>query len=168
MRRQLLSVALCVGLLASCAPAALAQGTNAPPGNSGIDQYLETVPEAGGNRPRRDGDGASRLPARTVQRLKKAGADGKAVAELVASTGTARSGCQASPSERSGTKSGAKRDPGASGGSSSPPSSSVPGTIAAPTVSGSGSGGLGIVLPLLLALSAFGAVFFALRRRDER
>jgi hypothetical protein len=162
MRRQfLLSVAICVGLLASLSSAALAQDTNAPPGNSGVDQYLETVPEAGGNRPTGDRKSA-RLPARTVKSLRKAGADGEAVANLVASSGPATAKRQPARSkgerkQTSNTRSDATERP-----------RKVPGTIAAPTLGGSGPGGMGVLLPVLLGLSTVGALLLVLRRRRSQ
>jgi hypothetical protein len=167
MRRQFFSVATCVLLLAGFAPAASAQTTNAPPGNSGVDQYLETVPEASGNRAPGKRD-SSPLSARTEAQLKQAGAQGEAVSKLVATTGTTggrRSG--------SGSKSGDKAKAG-KGNSASPrrstsrPSTSVPGTVAAPTLGGSGSGGMGILLPVLLVLSTAAAVAVAVFRRRRQ
>jgi hypothetical protein len=164
MRRQLiLSAAICVGLLTGLFPAAvLAQDFNAPPGNSGVDQYLETVPKAGGNSPGSDRK-SSGLPARTLKSLRSAGSDGQAVANLVASSGTTRAK-QPSTKRSNGEKqqSNKRRSEATTG------SSKIPGTIAAPTLGGSGSGGMGLLLPVLLGLSTVGALLFALRRRRSQ
>ena len=162
MRRQfMLSVAICVGLLASLSSAALAQDTNAPPGNSGVDQYLETVPEAGGNRPASDRN-SSQLPAGTAKRLRAAGSDGQAVANLVASSGphSAKKPSAGSPEERAQVR---RARPRSDATAARP--RKVPATIAAPTLGGSGSGGMGLLLPLLLGLSTVAALLFVLHRR---
>jgi hypothetical protein len=163
MRRQfLLSAAICIGLLASLSSVALAQDFNAPPGNSGVDQYLETVPEAGGNRPASDRK-PSQLPARTVKRLEEAGSDGRAVAKLVASSGLAKAKQLPAPPKGSERKSaGEKRS------KATEQPRAVPGTIAAPTLGGSADGGMGILLPLLLGLSTLAALLFLLYRRRSQ
>lgn len=57
------SLALFLSLLALAVMPAFAGAqdpqVNAPPGNSGIDEYLETVPNADGNRPARPGGGGN-------------------------------------------------------------------------------------------------------------
>src|SRR3954466_9200033 len=74
--------------------AALAQ--DVPPGNSGIDQYKESVPGVGGNRPTGGSGsggsgtastggsgsaaGESRIPPSTVRKLDEQGPDGKGTA----------------------------------------------------------------------------------------
>jgi hypothetical protein len=168
MLRQLLSATVCVWLLGSFAPPALAQGTNAPPGNSGVDQYLETVPEAGGNRSATGREGDRGLPARTVERLRAAGADGEAVANLVSSTGPTRAEREAGRQgkSRGGREGGNQSDP--SGQHASAPSRSVPRNIAASAVGGSGPGGMGVLLPVLLAASAIGAAALVLLRRRQQ
>jgi hypothetical protein len=163
MRRQfIVSVAICVGLLASLSSAALAQDFNAPPGNSGVDQYLETVPEAGGNRPAKDRK-SSQLTAGTRKSLKEAGADGEALAKLVASSGPAKAK-QPSTSRSKGKKQQANKPRS----DANTESREVPGNIAAPTLGGSGSGGMGMLLPVLLGLSTVAALLFVLRRRRSQ
>jgi hypothetical protein len=164
MRRQfMLSVAICGALLAGLTSAAVAQDTNAPPGNSGIDQYLETVPDAGGNRPASNRN-SSQLPARTVKRLKAAGSDGQAVANLVASTGgtaAKKPSAVTNKSERKPTGKTRADDTAAR-------PRKVPATIAAPTLGGSGRGGMGLLLPLLLGLSTVAALLLVLYRRRSQ
>jgi hypothetical protein len=76
-----------------------------PPGNSGIDQYKESVPGVGGNRPTggsgsggsgtastggpTSASGESRIPPSTVRKLDKQGPDGKATAAAAAATAPA-------------------------------------------------------------------------------
>jgi hypothetical protein len=167
---MLLSAAVCALLLAALASAAVAQDTNAPPGNSGVDQYLETIPEAGGNRSATGREGDRGLPARTVERLRAAGADGEAVANLVASTGPTRAEREASRTGRQGKSRGGRdgdsqTDPS---GQPSAPLRSVPQGIAASAVGGSGHGGMGVLLPVLLAASAISAAAFVLLRRRQQ
>src|SRR5688500_7487621 len=60
-----------------------AQETNAPPGNAGIGEYLESVPAAGGNdrvSPNRGGNEG--ISAQTRGDLEAAGVDGKLAADL--------------------------------------------------------------------------------------
>src|SRR4051794_25538331 len=164
MRRQfMLSVAIFVGLLASLSSAALAQDTNAPPGNSGIDQYLETVPDAGGSRPASDRH-SSQLSAGTAKRLKAAGSDGQAVANLVASSARTVAEKPSAGTQKSERKSTSK----ARSDDTSARPRKVPATIAAPTLGGSGSGGMGLLLPLSLGLSTVAAMLFVLRRRRSQ
>jgi hypothetical protein len=99
--RHHLSALLCVfaGLMVAVAPAAAQQPrSNAPPGLSGLDQYLEAVPEADGDRPTgsvgRGGDGARSGGRRGLsqperERLAAQGQGGDALAELVNATAPA-------------------------------------------------------------------------------
>jgi hypothetical protein len=83
----------CIAVLCSPAPALARSGkTHAPPGNSGVDEYLEVVPEGGGNRPASGGGGRSAQPLSRKQQnaLRAYGRDGKAVARLARSTAPAR------------------------------------------------------------------------------
>src|SRR5690349_18670425 len=65
------------------------QETNAPPGNSAIDEYLETVPNDRGNaRPRAPGGNQSNsaLTKQQRARLERLGPDGKTLADAVEAT----------------------------------------------------------------------------------
>lgn len=149
-------------LLSVAAPAvAQAQTTQAPPGNAGIDEYLETVPGAKGSgsaggtgvAPKLT-PGADRvIPKSTLRTLASKGDEGKAAAALAEAT---------SP------KSGSKQDT---------PSNPAPQVAAADgngldaigrvLASDPGDGGLGLLLPigmLLVLTAAIGAVI--LRRRS--
>ena len=83
--------ALVALLLLATPAAATAQEplTNAPPGNSAIDEYLETVPgSSGSQRPaaaRSGGGGAVLTPAERA-RLERLGPDGEALADAVEAT----------------------------------------------------------------------------------
>ena len=148
--------------LAACAlalalpSAAGAQETNAPPGNSGIDEYLETVPSASGDRPAggggagRTGQDTRRLPAVVAGALRGRGADGRAVEDLVRSSpGAARGG-------RGDELAGAKP----SGPIAEPRGDSPLSSVARAVGGGDDAGGMGAVLPAILlgALAALAAI----------
>jgi hypothetical protein len=153
MRASLLILAL---VLLSPVPAGAAD-TNAPPGNSGVDEYVEAIPGATGSRPaERLGNSPSSpssLGAETRRQLAALGSDGRAVAGLVAAT---------APKQ-------AKRPAATpSSGSSAKPSEDV-GNVAvgrAAAKVATGSGGLGLLLPVaLIAIVAAGAASRLIRRR---
>lgn len=153
---RLLATALAVTCAALAAPATgLAQGTNSAPGVSGIDEYLETVPNANGNgtvgngqRPNSDDPDVvsatkAALPAATAEALERAGASGTDAAALAGSTAprtSARTPLQ---------------DPNSSG----------PLAAAGRIVTGSSSDGLGLLFPLLIVAGTLAVAGAALRRR---
>lgn len=141
MRRASLLVTLLVAVLGCAAPAG-AQRSNAPPGNSGVDEYLETVPEAGGHQPTRRDPSNSPLSAATRERLERAGADGQAAADLA---------------ERSSPKPDENDTPAVA----SPRGD--PGVVRPLVRAAGGSGdGMGLWLPILLAVVAAGALTFGI------
>ena len=125
--------------------------TVAPPGNSAIDEYLETVPNATGNaRPRPPGSGNAPNSALTPQqraRLERLGADGKALADAVDATApaTSMSRKDAAP-------------PAAEGRS---PLSEVLDAAAGRD----GGGGMGIVLPAILLATLLCVIALVVARR---
>jgi hypothetical protein len=153
MRLATLTLLVVVGL-GLTAPLSTAQETNAPPGNSGVSQYLETIPAADGNRPAGKGTNSSALPVQTLSRLKAAGRDGQVVAQIVASSAPASKRDQSAPNPSSRPNS-----------ASASSARSLPTTLAVPSLTGSAGGGMGILLPALLILTLVGAVVFALSRR---
>ncbi|MGN6869071.1 MAG: hypothetical protein ACTHMY_11790 [Solirubrobacteraceae bacterium] len=166
MRRIAIALVLALGAPAS---AQARVHTIAPPGNSGVGQYLETVPTARGAQPTNSvhpvvgGVGSGRppggtqgtavspagsaIPPSTRRALARQGATGAAAAALAQATAP-------TPRAATGEKS------AMSGGGSSPASSVIK------TLTGSNSGsGLGPVLPTLLIVSLLGAAVMALVRR---
>jgi hypothetical protein len=154
-------VAACA--LALLAPAAAsAQETNAPPGNSGIDEYLETVPSASGNRPTgrilSGRPGTRPTPERAARALRGRGRDAQAPERLVRETAPR----QASRGRARGGRTGATEPPGAGGDS---PLRSV-----ARAVTGDGGGGgmgaalLAILLGALAAATGLAAIRVVRRR----
>jgi hypothetical protein len=159
--------------------AAAAQGVVAP-GHSGTSQYTETLPTAGGETPTEapahkaaaapggggggGGDssnggeeaapvsGGSPSPAEALgsenaKRLEKAGPAGKAAAQLAATT--------------SGTAAGKAAASGAHGGEGSSPVGQVVGQLTGT----SNSQGIGLLLPILIAMAAVLAFGFVIVRR---
>jgi hypothetical protein len=154
MRRRLVPpvrIPPLVAALALCAATpATAQQTIAPPGNSGVEQYLETVPTAAGNAAPALGK-TRKLPAPVRRQLAQHGNDGRQLSQLVATT---------SPS-RSRHRHAAERPSSPIAVEGHPSLRSAAGALGA----GSDSGGMGIVLPVLLLASVAGISAIAVRRR---
>lgn len=142
-------VLLALALIAT-PPAALAQTqeTNAPPGNSAIDEYLETVPNATGNARPRSGDSPNALLTPTERaRLERLGPDGKVLADAVDVTGPKR--------ERSSSKS----EPLTAQGRS------PLGEVLDAATGDDGGTGMGAVLPAILLAALLGAIAIVVARR---
>ena len=167
--RQILlltGMALALGL-----PAAAGAQTTVPPGNSGANQYTETLPGAGGNEPTSDiGHGKNDSPQKALgkkhaDRLESLGPAGQATANLAAKGAPVPAGTQAHGHHR------AKGGAGGGNNSRTPPAnpggSSGAGQIFHQLVgSDSGSEGMGALLPLLIGVAALSAAaFVAIRRR---
>jgi hypothetical protein len=147
---RLLCVLVALLLPAMPAPAmAQAPQTNAPPGNSAIDEYLETVPNATGNQrprtPASTGDGSVLTPSARA-RLESLGPDGKALGHAVDATAPP----VAKRGEKLATGSARGRSP--------------IGAIFEAAVGGDGDG-MGFMLPVILLASLLGVIALALLRR---
>jgi hypothetical protein len=149
--------ALVALVLLATPAAALAQTpqTNAPAGNSAIDEYLETVPgAAGGARPGSGSGGGTgakgTLTAAQRARLDRLGPDGKALSAIVDATPKATA-----------TASKGTAQPATADGRS--PLSQVLG--AATGSDGGGGGGMGAFLPAILLASLLGAIVLVVVRR---
>lgn len=146
-------VALVVLALALPAAAqAQAPQTNAPPGNSAIDELLETVQGSSGNlRPRppgQNGGGSALTPAQRA-RLEQLGPDGKTLANAVDATSPTASG------------KGPENDIAALKSDGGSPFGDV-----LNAVSGTDGGtGLGVVLPAILVAALLAALTLVLLRR---
>jgi hypothetical protein len=151
---RLLSVLAAFVLVAALAvpagAAAPSRQTNAPPGNSAIDEYLETVPSATGNQrpgtPGAAGSGGGGLTPSQRAKLERLGPDGKALANAIDAT--------APPPA---TKPSHKID----GGNGRSPISAV---FDAATGS-DGGGGMGVFLPIVLLASLLGVIALVVLRR---
>jgi hypothetical protein len=137
-------------LVAVGAPAsATAAKVIAPPGNSGVGQYVEVVPTAGGGVPvgtAKPGKGPV-LPGATERRLAASGAEGRALAAFAQSTGTPTGSHRPSPAKQ---PTGLKL------------SGLYPAVREAPHGPG---GGLGLGLPLALGAAALAAAAVVVGRR---
>lgn len=190
--RFALTLALAVATALSLAPVAQAQGTNAPPGNSGLDQYLETVPNASGSHPPKQrgktGSASSPLTPRQRKGLESMGADGRALVAATAATIPADAveplrRSAASEQRRAAPRGGKGRSraggdrPRQKAAKDAPDAESAPdaksgtaqvlsGALAA---TGADSGGMGIALPglLVLTLAAAAAVAVSRHRRTD-
>ena len=175
MRRSVLVVWLsALALLAAVMLPASAAAKNrvlAPPGNSGVNQYDESVPTAAGNQPTNTLHPGTRVPGgpgggggrgsaispSTQRALDRQGAAGRAAAALALAT---------APGAAHRRPSGQTNGAGRAAGSAAPAGagfSPVKSLIKAFT--GSASGGLGPLLPILLVVSALGAMALAIIRR---
>lgn len=155
---------LAAALLLLAAPAS-ARRVIAPPGNSGVGQYVEVVPGAGGSTPvgGHSSNGPVLTPAQRRQ-LEAAGGSGKALASFVQRTGVARSKASTSGSSARGSTGSrsSKAAQGSAGGSSS---HSLPAAVQDSATRSAAGGGLGWGLPAGLAAIALAAVGFAIARR---
>jgi len=149
MTRALTLLVALVLLAGPAAASAQAPPTNAPPGNSAIDEYLETVPGATGDQvPRRPGAGGKPVltPAQR-KRLEALGPDGKALADAVDAT--------APPAAKPARKIDLDDVKGRS-----------PITAVFEAATGSDGGeGMGIVLPIILLGSLLGTIALVVLRR---
>lgn len=170
-------VALVALVLASPAGAvAQAPQTNAPPGNSAIDEYLETVPGAAGNtRPRPPGRSESDSTLTPVQRarLERLGPDGRTLANAVEKTSPAPPPKRemAAPRRKSET---AAPEPKSETAAPEPKSELVvpksdgrsPVGQVVGTFSGSdGGSGMGLVLPAILIGALLAVLLLVVLRR---
>ncbi|MCA1690470.1 MAG: hypothetical protein LC720_08620 [Actinobacteria bacterium] len=159
LRSLVLAGLLLLAALALGAPARAA--SIAPPGNSAVNQYFETVPTASGNQPPSVSTGlGSHGPAvspATQRALAAQGADGLAAA-AVATAGAPPVRTPATSSPRSSTAGGSPVGVGPTAVAAPPPVSS----------SAAGSGGISPVLPIVLVALLVGALAIGLARRRRR
>ncbi len=133
-----------------------------PPGNSGANQYTETLPGAGGNVPSGEAKGGG-LPAKSLgsanaAQLEALGPEGRAAAQLAAATG---------PKTPGGSGSSGAAAQGGSGAANGrlPSGSAGLGQILGQLSGASASGGMGILLPLAIVAAAAGSFGYLWRKR---
>jgi len=163
-RALVVLVALAMALPA--ASVAQTPQTNAPPGNSAIDEYLETVPGAAGNaRPRpagQSGDTGALTPAQRA-RLERLGPDGKSLADAVDATSPVPprkrpKKATAVPENGQAVPKSEKAVPKSDGRS---PVGEVAGTL----TGSDGGNGMGFVLPAILIAALLAVIVLVLLRR---
>jgi hypothetical protein len=168
--RTLASLVLSVALAAPSAAAAASQPpvtTIAPPGNSAIDEYKETVPGPGGDQSEPPG-GTGHHGALTPDQqraLNKLGPDGRALASVVDATAPRSAHSSRAPSS-TGSGLGSAPATAATAGAVGA-RSTVSATLAA-AVGHDGGGGMGLLLPLLLAAGLLGVIVRGAARRWRR
>lgn len=147
---------LVLAVLSAAAPTAAAQQTNAPPGNSGLDQYLESVPSDSGATPSRGvaGSKPGKVPGAVTRTLRDRGASGAELQRLIARTVPQPRGTE--------TRRAVKDVSRGHAGTASAGGGPVRATIAAATGSG---GGAGLWLRLLVAALLVGAAGAVVLRR---
>jgi hypothetical protein len=148
--------------LAAAAPGAAMAAKLLPPGNSAVNQYTEPLPGPEGNVAGGAVKGgrspAKALGAAKAARLEALGPEGRAAARLAAATAPAAAA-------RGGSGRGAGHG-GAGGGAPLAAGSSGLGEVLGQITGTSGSGGTGLLLPLVIALALAGSLaFLAARRR---
>ena len=162
--RRLVRLLLVLGWVLASAPVAAAQegDTQAPAGLSSVDEYLETVPAAGGDRtvgngqrPRLDDPDVARavtgaLPAAAAASLRRSGQDGRDAAALAGRTAPA-SGRDTEGTAALPAPAEAKENPALA--------------VAASLAPG-GPGGLGLLFPALIVVGLLAVVTSAIRRRS--
>jgi hypothetical protein len=176
MKRIFLCLCSAIALAAIAAQPAVAQPANgAPPGNSAINQYLETIPSLGGNSPTssihrsgshsiggaagtgsggQGGGGSSSVPAPTQRSLAARGPAGREARDIAVADAPRH------PKAHSASSNGAGPDQA--------PASPLHSVISALTGSSTNGGGLGVWLPVLLVVVLLGGGSFALVRRRAR
>lgn len=154
--RPLTVLLLATALLAPATAAAKGGATLAPPGNSAVTEYLETVPNAEGASPLRQGAPRSAVLGVSARRaLVRLGPDGRTLAAVADATAP-----PAVPSPAGGHGGGAR--PVVLSAAGVP---SRAGALLAAATGRDGGGGLGPALPALMAAGLLWALVHARRRR---
>ena len=168
--RPLGACLVCMCALLVAVPSA--QGQIAPPGNGGVDEYLETLPQAEGNRPTdRNRRSSGGLTPRARRQLGALGEDGRAAAALAEATAPGRDGSVEARGPGQGTgegqdSAGKNRGPGGEGREPADEGGSALGTLLSRLLGGdSNPGGTGALLPLLVVGTLAGAIALAVLRR---
>ena len=165
IRTALATALLALCALSACAGSAAAAPGRVPPGNSGAAQYTETLPGVGGNQTTsgvregqsgRQGGAAHSLGAGQAARLEALGKEGADAARLAAN------------GEPPGSAGGnGARGTGGGEGSAPPGNASGLAQVVSAATGTSGSSGMGLLLPLLIAVGVLGALaFLVIRRRS--
>src|SRR3954447_1979690 len=177
MRRIAVPLAVATALVIPAS--APADSSNAPPGNSGISQYVEVVPTASGSKPSRTRPKTSKnqLSSKTQRKLKKS-KDGAALAGVVALTApddnSPNSGGGSASGSGSGSGSSSKATGKGSGKATPPKTQTTPSSqtdskssddedkarqVAAAYDNGSSGGtGSGIGVPLIVLMAGAAGV----------
>jgi len=167
-------VALTLLAVPAGAGAAPASQTNAPAGNSAIDEYLETVPSVTGSNgprpPRSGGESATgALTAAQRKRLQQAGPAGRQLASVVDATAPVAAATAPAPAPAPARTKPHKRTPAipAPTAQGRSPVAEVLNAATGQGGGGGGGGGMGVLLPAILLGSLLGVIaLVAIRRRS--
>ena len=189
MRRKLTAAVATLAFAALAAPAAHGEEI-VPPGNSAVIQYTETIPSAGGQKDAEGKQGKAKpgevLDDSTAHQLESKGKTGEEVADFAAETAPVTTSGQQQSSTPSGEGStggekqqdqGGAAPPNGGGGNggggdqagtdlSPAEGSSALGQIAA-QATGTSSGELGLLLPLIILAAAGWAGAYSWRKRHR-
>ena len=153
-------------LVAAASPAAARGATVVPPDNSGVNQYTETYPSAGGDAV----GGGGRTPAQALgehaaHRLRALGPEGESAASLAAATAPPRAVAGGDGNGEAGRAGNDRQAP--SRGNPVPAGSSGLSEVLGQATGTSGNGGLGPLLPVIVLASIASAAAYAWRRRTS-
>jgi uncharacterized cupredoxin-like copper-binding protein len=190
MRRKFTAALATFAFAALAAPAAHAEEI-VPPGNSAVIQYTETIPSAGGQKDAEAKQGKAKpgevLGDSTTRKLEAKGKTGEEVADFAAETAPVTTSGKQQSSAQSGEESTGGKKQEHRGGTAPPQSnggngggggdqagadlgtaegSSALGQIAA-QATGTSSGELGLLLPLLILAAAGWAGAYYWRKRHR-
>ena len=162
-------IAAVLAALVFAAPALAQDEVIAPPGNSGVEEYLEVVPGAGGDKPASGGKSGSAsaptpaeaLGADNAKALEAMGSDGKAAA-AAAAAGSPTDRRTAREREKTGVL-----GKSATGQSIAAQSSGDRATSVVRALGGDG-GGMGVLFPILLGLTLSLALALGIGRMLRR
>lgn len=174
---------LAVAALCAC-PGMASAASLVPPGNSAANQYTETYPTTGGNAEAKGKGKGKATPGDVLgdgnaEKLDSKGRQGRETAAVVAATapppvaGSATGGESAGDDPAAAGSGGAKGDGGAGGGQGNDAAaaeaegSSGIGEVLGQATGSSSSGGIGLLLPLIVLASVVWALAFFLRRRHR-
>jgi hypothetical protein len=178
---------MALALVLPAAARAQRPGTLAPPGNSAVSQYLETIPTdrgggvarplgSQGGTPSQAGGHRGALTPGERQALGRLGADGRTLEALVAETSPAsetsqvagaargRTGANGPANAPAGGENGSGLDAKSLSGDGGP----SPVGLMLSAAAGRGGGGLGALLPALIGVGALAAVVRLIHRRRLR
>ncbi len=173
-----LSLVASMAVLSAMPSAAVAEYL-IPPGNSAATQYTEAIPTGGGNSDARKGNGHSASPAealgaRKAKRLEARGEAGRAVAALATETAPASAGRgnSTAPERSPSTPKSATSNSGAVGQEAAQPAprssgESGLGEVVAQATGSSSSGQMGLLLPILIAVTIAWSIAYLLQTRKR-
>jgi hypothetical protein len=160
-----------ISLIAAFAVAApVHAAVNTPPGNSGISQYLEVVPDAKGNS-RSSGRSTKKVLTKSQHAaIVKAGPSGAPLADFVSETApdkpvTHKAKAKTKAKTNAKAKADDREDDASTIAIDAKSGTSRPSALAATIVDDGGVAGMGLWLPILMAVSAAAAIFAGWRRR---